>query len=219
MGTRLIVLRHGKSSWNEEKRCQGSRHEPRLSRRGRRQAVAAARQMRRAHVAPAAIYASDQLRAVETALIVRSALGSAPLYLDARLREMDQGVWEGMSYHDIKSQYGALYSRFSQAPFEVTPPGGESTDEMIRRTFALLDIIAAQHPNSTVLVVSHEFPLAAVACAAAGRSLAHIWKYAPGNCGWFTVRWPIEAPIIMPGEEQRPAVPWGRLGGWASGPS
>jgi broad specificity phosphatase PhoE len=149
--------------------------------------------MQRARVAPSAIYSSDQIRAVETALIVRAALGEIPLLLDARLREMDQGVWEGMLYSQIEAEYGEPFRRFRIAPFEVTPPGGESMAEMVRRTFAALDSIAARHPQGTVLVVSHEFPVAAAACAGAGFPITRLLETTPGNCHWLTVRWPLAA--------------------------
>lgn len=212
MGTRLILVRHGRSAWNEAKRCQGSAIEPRLTRLGRRQAVTAGRQLRRAQVSPSAIYSSDQIRAVETAYIIRAALGEMPLYLDARLREMNQGVWEGMLYRDIRAEYGDLYRQFCESPFKATAPDGETAAQLVERTFEMMDSIATRHPNQTVLVVSHEFPLAVVACAAEGAPLTQVWDYSPGNCQWLTVGWPLGRRVAMPDAEQRHGLLWGLLG-------
>lgn len=188
MSSTLILMRHGQSTWNIAKRCQGATMYPGLTLEGLRQARRAALQLRDQHID--VIYSSDQLRAYQTAAVVGVDLG-LPVKLDARLREMSQGYWQGMLYTDIHAQFGASYTQFMADPTRLTPPGGESLQALKDRTFAALDEIAASHPDQRLLIVTHEIPMATVAALARGRGLHELWQDAPGNAETFTVAWPL----------------------------
>ncbi len=199
MAADLILVRHGKSVWNDEGRCQGTVIAPPLNESGREQArIAAVDLAGDPLVRPAAIYASNQSRAMQTAQIVGAALGLPVVLIEPRLREMDQGQWQGILYSDIKEQWGDLYRRIYKAPFETTPPGGETMAEIAQRVFAALDDIARFHPNEQIVIVSHEIPLALIRCAAYGSSLHDLWNFAPHNCQPSRVLWPLNHPISIP---------------------
>src|SRR5438874_12638863 len=93
---RLLLVRHGQSTWNREHRIQGQLDPP-LSEDGRRQAeLLGARLARRTF---AAHFASDLKRAFETAEIIGAAVGMRPLPEPA-LRELSLGEWEGLRTDD-----------------------------------------------------------------------------------------------------------------------
>jgi probable phosphoglycerate mutase len=111
---------------------------------------------------------------------------------------MEQGLWQGILYSDIKKKWGDLYRQLYEAPFETTPPGGETMAMIARRVFAALDDIARFHPDSQIVIVSHEIPLALIRCAAYGNSLHDMWTFAPHNCQPSRVLWPLNHPVEIP---------------------
>ena len=89
----LLLVRHGETDWNAEGRLQGHTDRP-LNDYGRTQARRLAEQLHGDGIA--AIYASDLVRARETAEILSERLG-LPVLLDADLRERNWGSWEGLT--------------------------------------------------------------------------------------------------------------------------
>jgi probable phosphoglycerate mutase len=94
--TRLLMVRHGQSTWNADGRWQGHADAP-LSVLGEAQAAAAAEAIGDIDV----VVASDLARARRTAEIIADALGVGPALVDARLRERDAGAWTGLTRHEI----------------------------------------------------------------------------------------------------------------------
>ncbi|MEY2406219.1 MAG: glucosyl-3-phosphoglycerate phosphatase, partial [Acidimicrobiaceae bacterium] len=86
MPVRILLVRHGQSEWNALGRWQGQADPP-LSDLGRLQAHAAAHALG----AVGAVFASDLVRAAETAAIIAAELGVGPVVIDADLRERDAG--------------------------------------------------------------------------------------------------------------------------------
>ncbi len=92
---KFILVRHGESVWNSQRRIQGNQ-DPELSKRGRQQTELLIAHLK-AHItkAVAAIYTSPLRRATETADRIARAFG-LPVIPDSGLREMSLGKWEGM---------------------------------------------------------------------------------------------------------------------------
>ena len=88
----MLVVRHGQSTWNEQKRWQGQADPP-LSEFGREQAGAAAKSIGNVDV----IVSSPQMRASETASIISSIIGVGPVQLLEDLRERSAGIWSGLT--------------------------------------------------------------------------------------------------------------------------
>ena len=174
----LILVRHGETDWNVEKRCQGSRDESRLTAKGIKQATELGRALEKS---PAqALISSHQARSVQTANIIAETL-NLTVSVDPRLGEMAQGAWEGLLFPDIERQYGPVYEQFLANPLLAVPPGGESIQALARRVTRVAAEIAGQYAGQTVIVVSHEIPLAALRCIDADQPLSELWKYAPAN--------------------------------------
>jgi len=156
--TRLLLIRHGQTSWNASGRWQGHSDVP-LSRLGRDQARAAARAV---SVEPlAALYSSDLARAFGTARLVGEPHGLVPSP-DARLRELDVGVWGGLTRAEIEARWPDALAAFDAGDPAARAPGGETRAELEGRVYAALDEIAARHTGATLAVVAHGGVLAAV---------------------------------------------------------
>jgi len=151
---RLILIRHGESLANAERRFTHGPHEP-LSRRGRDEALERGRSIA-ARFDPVAIYASPFVRALETARLVGSVLGLDPVVVEA-LREQDFGALRGQPYEMV-----ARDATWHTDRWRFRPPGGETLEEVGRRAGPALDEIAARHLGSEIVVVSHGGVMAAL---------------------------------------------------------
>jgi broad specificity phosphatase PhoE len=137
----LVLLRHGRTAWNESGRAQGHADVP-LDDVGRAQAEAAAPYL--ASVGAAHLWSSDLLRAMETAEIVGRVAG-LPVKTDARLREYDVGERQGLTVAEARERFPAL-----------VVPGEESYDDVAARIVpALREALESLDDGETGLVVSH----------------------------------------------------------------
>jgi alpha-ribazole phosphatase/probable phosphoglycerate mutase len=176
--TRFYLVRHGETIWNNQIRLQGHRDIP-LSDAGRQQARCIAGRL--AAVALHAAYTSDLQRAAETAAIVLAGRG-----LDAQLlpdlREASFGVWEGLTYEEVSRLYPAEQAARRANPADVAPPGGEPLSTMLLRMQRVIARITADHPDRSVLVVTHGGPLRIFIGALLGLGLESYWKLRVDNC-------------------------------------
>lgn len=142
----IYVMRHGETDWNKKGLLQGRRDIP-LNERGRELARITGEQLE--EVTFSAVFSSPLKRAEETARLALKGQ-NIPMTLDERLTEVSFGEDEG-------KENGYL-SKFFTAPADYIPPkGGESFEELHRRTKAFLaDIISRDDlEDKTVLVVTH----------------------------------------------------------------
>jgi glucosyl-3-phosphoglycerate phosphatase len=142
---RLVLWRHGQTTYNAEHRFQGQRDVP-LNAVGRAQARQAAGHLLTLN--PAQIWSSDLVRASETAGILADMTGLA-VQTDKDLRERHGGAWEGLTTDEIRERYPDDLAAWQ-------PPGGETSEYVAERTAAALTRIADQSdPGSLVVVVGH----------------------------------------------------------------
>ncbi|MBV8480005.1 MAG: histidine phosphatase family protein [Actinobacteria bacterium] len=134
--TTLLLVRHGETDWNAERRWQGHADVP-LNARGREQADALAEQLAAETID--AIYSSDLSRARDTALAVASRL-KLPVVVDHDLREVDVGAIEGLTAEEARAFEGWQ---------------GEPIDQHAERVLRAVHRIADAHPGGRVLVVTH----------------------------------------------------------------
>ncbi|MFT4305349.1 MAG: histidine phosphatase family protein [Microbacterium sp.] len=105
--TRLLLIRHGETDWNRDRRIQGVTDIP-LNDTGRRQAAQTAQLLRTILPAdvPATVVASDLLRAQETAAIIARELGLDEPVLSPLLRERAYGEGEGLDVAEFTARFG-----------------------------------------------------------------------------------------------------------------
>ncbi|HTP60474.1 MAG TPA: histidine phosphatase family protein [Burkholderiales bacterium] len=151
MNTRLCVVRHGETAWNAEHRVQGQLDVP-LNAIGQAQAEATAKVLGEEKFS--AIYSSDLARAQQTAQPAARLLAMS-VALDRDLRERHYGIFERLTYAEVKQKFPGDYARF-----EAREPGydfrtGESLSAFSERSIAAISRIADRHAGESVLVFTH----------------------------------------------------------------
>ena len=151
---RLILVRHGETEWNAQRRYQGQANVP-LSALGRRQAELVAERLAGQEIE--AVYASDLSRAWETA---RTIVGDSGLEIfpEPRLRELGFGILEGLTFDEAQEKYSQMINAWLE-DFHNTPQDGEAIDDFHARVVSLLEDLKAKHDNQVVLLVAHGGPL------------------------------------------------------------
>jgi alpha-ribazole phosphatase len=182
---RLCLIRHGQTDWNLDGRYQGQSDVP-LNENGRAQARHLAGQLQEHPFST--IRTSDLWRARETAEIIADSL-HLPIIPDPRLREINQGKWEGQQVETIRSRYAELWERRKEDPANVRPPGGETVSEVATRVQAALDDIIASQPAKPVLVVSHGLAIATALCKVRGIPVGLAYSLIPENAEPVWVTW------------------------------
>ncbi|MBI3043532.1 MAG: histidine phosphatase family protein [Betaproteobacteria bacterium] len=162
--TRLIVIRHGETAWNREKRMQGTT-DTRLSDVGRAQAQALGRRL--AGHRFSALYSSDLSRARDTASAIAEHTSRA-VVTDPRLQERRFGIFEGLTADEIVARYPGEHARFASRDPDYEVPGGESARGFMQRCLGCLSEIAGRHPGEEVVVVTHGLVLDSLYRAAHG---------------------------------------------------
>ncbi len=162
----LILVRHGETLWNREGRVQGT-SDIELSDAGRDQARRLALALKDRPLE--AIYASPLKRALETASLINEYHGLA-IETDRGLMEMDQGDFEGQTFKELMAKEKAFLKHWISDPASVTMPRGESFRDVQARSWPVMERIAARGQN--VLVVSHNFTIAAILCRIRNISLS-----------------------------------------------
>jgi broad specificity phosphatase PhoE len=182
---RLVLLRHGRTSWNAVGRAQGHA-DVELDDLGHAQARAAAVAL--AALRPAAIWTSDLARARRTCGYLESATGLSAKP-DERLREFDVGARQGMTLAESAEAFPDEYAAWRHTSDLFLVPGAESADDVATRMVpALRECLGALHPGDTGVVVTHG------ACLKVGMLALLEWPQSQAtslrgvdNCGWVTL--------------------------------
>lgn len=175
MPDHLILIRAGATDYDEQGRIRGTLAVP-LSTTGLGEARQAAALL--AATPPAALYASPDACARETARLVAGACGLRPRRL-ANLANLDQGLWQGMLVDEIRSKQPRLYRQWQDNPWSVAPPEGELLEEACLRVEAALEMLARRHPAGRIAVVVPQPLDQVVRWVVAGESMGDLWGGAP----------------------------------------
>lgn len=174
--TALILCRHGRTDWNDAGRYQGQTDVP-LNAEGWRQARFLAEALRSEQIS--AIYTSDLSRAADTAVEI-AYFHELPVHRDPRLREINQGRWEGLTVAEIRARDAELHRRWEAEPQSVTLPGGESVADVKKRALAALDEMLARH-TGLICLVTHKVVLTVIRCALTSAPLDQALRRLPAN--------------------------------------
>jgi len=149
MKTTIILIRHGLTDWNIERRWQGHL-DVSLNTQGIAQAKALSQRLVTWPIQ--ALYSSDLQRAAQTATILGEPLGLQPV-LKRSWRERDVGEYQGLTHENIKIQYPEQFQDMSQG--NISPPGGEDNQDLYARAAAAIEELVANHPGKMIAVVTH----------------------------------------------------------------
>ncbi|MGH7046689.1 MAG: histidine phosphatase family protein [Stellaceae bacterium] len=149
----ILLVRHGETEWNLERRFQGRFDSP-LTRRGEAQARALGRALAASPDArTAALVASPQSRALRTAEIIRSERSDpGEIRTDERLRELTLGSWDGLTYAEIAERVPGIFDGDGRYRWYFRAPDSEGYPAFAARVGGWL---AEQQEAATIIVVAH----------------------------------------------------------------
>lgn len=188
--TYLYLVRHGQTDWNIEDRWQGQIDVP-LNAHGRQQAEQVAAELAGEDIS--AIYTSDLQRASQTAAAL-SRLTGLPVTCDRRLREINQGAWQGLLSWEVEARYANLLHQQGGSPLAIAAPGGETVLQVRQRLLTAVAEIVPRHPAQRVALVSHGFALAVLYVHHMGYPLESVWDHIPQNDQWRVLEVPDFGP-------------------------
>lgn len=176
MTHRLLLVRHGVTSWNREGRFQGHLDPP-LDQAGVKEARLLATRLVREEAGDVRIVSSPLQRAMATATLLAESLagaGRSPrLSTDARLMEIGQGEWEGMTHVELEEGDPDRYAHWRADRGSTQPPGAEPLEDVQLRVAAVID--ESTREPSAVCLVSHGGSLRLAAQHLLGLELARAW--------------------------------------------
>jgi broad specificity phosphatase PhoE len=181
--TELLLVRHGETDWNRERRFQGHADPP-LNDAGREQARELADRLAGENIA--AVYTSDLRRARETAEIL-AARFDAEIVALRELREIDVGSWQGLTWPEIEERHPDGAARWHHDGHGWD--SGETYVELGERVVAAMREIVARHGGQRVLVVGHGGTVRAMRAFVEGVSVTESRQRSPAmaNCEVFRV--------------------------------
>ena len=163
MPLRLLLVRHGLSSFNKERRIQGRDDLSNLSEEGHEQARALGRSLQ--DVSIQAVYSSPlQRAAATTASLLETQGGQAPdPVFDDGLLEVDLEPWSGQTIDELMQDSIEVYKIWKQRPMELELQRLDGSSykplpELMEQARGFISKLLERHPanaNDTVMVVAH----------------------------------------------------------------
>lgn len=148
---RLLLIRHGESVGNAERRLQGHLDSP-LNDRGRQEATRLAERLSRLQIDT--LYSSPLIRASETAALIAAQRGLTVTHQD-RLMERDVGEAAGLTRKEILERFPDFARARTEGRQDVDVPGWEQDGTFNERVGRILDDITNNHDRQTVAAVTH----------------------------------------------------------------
>jgi probable phosphoglycerate mutase len=182
-GTRIVLVRHGQTSWNAgagEERFRGRTDLP-LDDLGLAQARALSRRLWDEPLA--ALYTSPLHRARQTLAPLADELGLETQAHDG-LVDIDYGQFQGMTHLEASNAYPGRSALWRSHPSRVCFPGGESLAEVQARLLALLYELSARYPSQTVVLAGHQIVNKVMACTLLGLDLDQVWRIQQDTAGF-----------------------------------
>jgi probable phosphoglycerate mutase len=180
--TNILLVRHGQSEGNAERRFGGHTATP-LSVRGHAQARATAEVL--ANEGISVIYSSDLHRAVQTAAALARLTGLRVNTTEA-FRERSVGVMEGLTFEDAAEKHPEQYAALLRRDFEHVLTGGESYRQLLDRAWQKLDEVIKENKGGSIVVFSHTGTICILALHLIGAldapELKPVWL-SSSNCG------------------------------------
>ncbi len=189
MTTRVIIVRHGQSSYNAQKLIQGRSDESVVTEKGRQDAEKVGNTLSSLPID--AIYCSPLQRAKTTAEIIQNCFKSPPtLSPDEQLREVDLPLWEKLHKDKVAQQFPEAYQCWKQRPHEfkmvLSTPEGEKDHfpvlSLYEQAQEFWKKLLNEHTNKTILIVAHNGINRCLIMSAIGVPPSHYHRIQQSNC-------------------------------------
>jgi broad specificity phosphatase PhoE len=170
--TSIYLVRHGRTAWNKEEIFRG-RTDISLDETGLREAEGAGEYLKELKLT--AIYSSPLTRARQTAEKI-AAFHQIEVKPLPGIVDMSFGNWEGHSLKEIRDRDEERYRQWREQPHLLKIPGGESLEEVRKRSMAALEEVTRWHPDEIVVLVSHRVINKVLVCGVLGIDNSHFWQ-------------------------------------------
>jgi broad specificity phosphatase PhoE len=177
--TKLILVRHGHVEGIRPERFRGRTDLP-LMPQGVAEAAAVARRIA-LHWKPVAIYTSPLKRCVDTGAPIARACGLEAVILPA-LIDIDYGRWNWKTYDEAKTEDASLFEQWFATPDLVRFPEGESLEDLVGRAADALRFVREQHPDDTIVLVTHDSVNRAALLLLLDQPLSAYWRLSQSPC-------------------------------------
>ena len=171
---KLILVRHGETSWNEERRVQGGSSDIELNDVGVKQAHKLASFLQNEDVA---VIGSSPLKRARTTADAIASRHRLVVQFDNGLRELEVGEFEGLAISKLNTTFSQFLMRWWNGGGTERLPGGESLLELQQRAWAAIERLLAERKDGEMVVVSHYFVILAIILKALDFPLDYITKF------------------------------------------
>ena len=175
--TRVILIRHGQTVWNEGDRFRGQ-IDLDLDDVGLRQAEAIASHVK--HWPVRRLFSSPLKRARQTAQAVADLMSLEAQQLDG-FNDINYGQWQGHTPSEMVVEQPDLYRLWRTQPDQVTFPEGESLNQISTRSTSALEELLAKYPGETMAIVSHKVVCKLLLLHVLGLDNSHFWNVEQDN--------------------------------------
>ncbi len=145
----IILIRHGQTDWNRDRRIMGHRPIP-LNATGKKESALLAKAL--SDVEIDAIYTSPFIRAFQTARILSSGR-NVKLEKALEIAEIDYGQWVGRTFDEVSQEES--FHVYHTHPKDAQAPGGEKMISVATRAIGFIETLRKRHKRGRILVVSH----------------------------------------------------------------
>jgi len=156
--SKLVLVRHGQSEWNEKNLFTGWK-DPELTQKGAQEARNAGRELLGQEYVFDVMYTSALRRAQETGRIILEEMGLTDIVTvrDQRLNERDYGDLSGLNKDDARERWGEDQVHVWRRSYDTPPPGGESLKDTANRVLPYFEevILPSLVAGKNVLVAAH----------------------------------------------------------------
>jgi probable phosphoglycerate mutase len=177
MSTHVILLRHGETDWNAQRRIQGQT-DTALNERGHEQSRVLVSATLGVQID--ALYSSDLVRARDSAAYLAEARGLTVIPLP-QLRERHLGMFQGVTGAEAQSRWPEEYARYRQRDLEQTLGDGESLRQLQRRVIKVCEELIARHHGEHIALLTHAGVIDILYRHALGRPLHAARDFEIGN--------------------------------------
>jgi len=187
MTTRVILVRHGESSYNAERRVQGHIDLSTLTETGETMATQVATALQ--DIQFDAVYSSPLQRAKRTAELIVSGLTNSPaIQTTDDLKEISLPLWEGLLFTEVEQNYPELYQDWLTQPHKLKMTLPDRTDfypvpALYEQAQRFWRSTIAQHADQTILIVGHSGINRSLINSAIGLQPADYQRFHLSNCG------------------------------------
>jgi broad specificity phosphatase PhoE len=176
--SRVILVRHGETDWNQEEIFRG-RIDVKLNTTGLRQAEETGKTL--AGMSMAAVYTSPLSRAKITAGKIAQ-FQKVSVVDEEGFTDMHFGEWQGLPLREVRERFRAIYDVWKIEPHKVKFSGGESLKEVAERSRSTLMRLTEKHSEGTVCIVSHRVICKVMILNMLELPLSRFWNIRQDTC-------------------------------------